>query len=170
MSTDPASELSELMATLASVEAVLDPDAMRKEADSLRERSADPALWEDQEQAQDVTRRLSYLDGELTRLEALHRRLDDTAVMFELAESEHDEPTRHEAERELAGLRKEIDQLEIRTLLSGEYDVRDQGAVRLRDPARRARHAPHGPHLQVRQPGAPPDLLCHGGRAASGPA
>src|SRR5215469_2621775 len=125
MSTDPASELSELMATLASVEAVLDPDAMRKEADSLRDRSADPALWEDQEQAQQVTRRLSYLDGELARLEALHQRLDDTGVMFELAESEQDEPTREEAERELVKLRKEIDQLEIRTLLNGEYDARE---------------------------------------------
>lgn len=125
MAIDPASEISALTATLASVEAVLDPEAMRKEADSLRERSADPSLWEDQEQAQEVTRRLSYLEGELARLEGLHGRLDDTAVMFELAESEHDEPTREEAERELTALRKEIDQLEIRTLLNGEYDARE---------------------------------------------
>ncbi|HBW17582.1 MAG: peptide chain release factor 2 [Streptosporangiaceae bacterium] len=125
MATDPASEISELAAKLASVEAVLNPDTMRKEADGLRERSADPALWEDQEQAQAVTRRLSYLDGELARLEGLRRRLDDTSVMFELAESEQDEPTRLEGERELTALRKEIDQLEIRTLLSGEYDARD---------------------------------------------
>ena len=125
MATDPASEITELVSTLASVEAVLDPGAMRKEADALRERSIDPTLWEDQDEAQDVTRRLSYLDAELSRLEALHTRLDDTSVMFELAESEHDEPTRNEAERELASLRKEIDQLEIRTLLSGEYDARE---------------------------------------------
>ncbi len=125
MATDPAGDISELIAKLASVEAVLNPDAMRKEADGLRERSADPTLWSDQEQAQEVTRRLSYLDAELGRLEALHRRLDDTAVMFELAESEQDEPTRQEGERELAALRKEIEQLEIRTLLSGEYDARE---------------------------------------------
>jgi peptide chain release factor 2 len=125
MATDPASEIAELIATLASVEAVLDLDAMRKEAESLRERSVDPTLWSDQEQAQEVTRRLSYLDAELARLEALHRRLDDTAVMFELADSEHDEPTRQEGQRELAALRKEVEQLEIRTLLSGEYDARE---------------------------------------------
>ena len=125
MPIDSASELSGLTSTLGTVEAVLDPGAMRKEADALRERSADPALWADQEQAQQVNRRLSYLDADLARLEALHQRLDDTAVMFELAESEHDEPTREEAERELAKLRKDIDQLEIRTLLSGEYDVRE---------------------------------------------
>ncbi len=125
MATDTMSEISELTAKLASVEAVLDPEGMRKEADSLRERSADPALWEDQEQAQAVTRRLSYLDNELSRLTSLHSRLEDTAAGFELAESENDEPTREEAERELSLLRKEIDQLEIRTLLNGEYDLRE---------------------------------------------
>jgi peptide chain release factor 2 len=123
--TDPTGEISELSSTLASVEAVLDPEAMRREADNLRERAGDPGLWDDQERAQAVTRRLSYLEGELARLEGLRQRLDDTRVMFELAASENDEPTREEAVRDLAKLRKEIDQLEIRTLLSGDYDARE---------------------------------------------
>jgi len=98
---------------------------MRKEADELRVRSADPSLWEDQENAQAVTRRLSYLDAELSRLEGLRGRLEDLSVMFELAESENDEPTMQEALRDLAAIRGQIDQLEIRTLLSGEYDSRE---------------------------------------------
>jgi peptide chain release factor 2 len=125
MAIDAAGEISELLSKLASVAAVLNPDAMRKEADGLRERSADPELWSDQEQGQAVTRRLAYLDGELSRLDRLKQRLDDVTVMFELAETEQDEPTREEAIRELAGIRVEIDQLEIRTLLSGEYDARE---------------------------------------------
>ena len=125
MAVDRAGEVSELSATLASIEAVLDPGAMRKEADGLRERAADPMLWEDQENAQAVTRRLSFLDAELARLEGLHHRLDDLAVMFELAESENDEPTLQEALRELTAMRAQIDSLEIRTLLSGEYDSRE---------------------------------------------
>src|SRR6266699_3952850 len=125
MAIDHASEISELTSKLASIEAVLDPEGMRKEADDLRERSADPRLWEDQENAQAVTRRLSYLDAELSRLEALHGRLDDLSVMFDLAESEHDEPTMQEALSDLTSIRGQIDQLEIRTLLSGEYDSRE---------------------------------------------
>ena len=125
MATDPAGEIAELTAKLASVEAVLDPSAMSKEADGLRERAADPSLWEDQEQAQVVTRRLSYLDGELSRLASLRQRLDDTMIMFELSDSENDAAARAEAERDLAVLRKEMDQLEIRTLMSGEYDSRE---------------------------------------------
>jgi peptide chain release factor 2 len=123
--TDPANELSELSSKLGNVEAVLNPDVMRREADALREQAADPNLWGDPERAQAVTRRLSYLEGELGRLEQLHRRLDDARVGFELADSEGDESMREEASRELAALRKEIDQLEVRTLLSGEYDARE---------------------------------------------
>src|SRR2546430_16659346 len=110
-STDPAGEISELSSTLASVEAVLDPERLNREAGTLRERVSDPRLWDDQEQAQKITRRLSYLEGELARLTSLNRRLDDTRVMFELAESEDDQPTRDEAFRDLAALRKEIDHL-----------------------------------------------------------
>jgi peptide chain release factor 2 len=123
--TDPATEISELSSKLGNVEAVLNPEAMAREAEGLREQVADPGLWGDQERAQAVTRRLSYLEGEMSRLDQLHRRLDDTRVMFELADSENDEPTREEAVRELAALRREIDQLEVRTLLSGEYDARE---------------------------------------------
>ncbi len=126
MAIDPAAEVADLASKLASIESVLDPDTMRKEADELRERSADPTLWEDQENAQAVTRRLSYLDAELSRLASLRSRLDDLGVMFELLESEpDDEASRQEALSELTAIRGQIDQLEIRTLLSGEYDSRD---------------------------------------------
>ena len=123
--TDPADEISELSSKLDTIEAVLDPEAMRTEAADLREQAADPALWEDQTRAQQVTRRLSYLEGELSRLENLRQRLDDTRVLFELADDEHDQSARDEAAGDLARLRKEIDQLEIRTLLNGEYDNRE---------------------------------------------
>src|SRR5215471_3445497 len=125
MAIDPADEISDLSSKLVSIEAVLDPDRMRKEADELRERSADPALWEDQENAQAVFRRLSYLDAELSRLANLRSRLDDLSVMFELLETEDDEASRVEALAELTAIRAQIDLLEIRTLLSGEYDSRD---------------------------------------------
>jgi peptide chain release factor 2 len=122
---DPADEIAALTSTLDSIEAVLDPGAMQAEADGLREQAADPDLWTDPDRGQKVYRRLSYLDAELTRLAGLRLRLDDTATLFELAEGEDDEPTRQEAARELAALRTEIDQLEVRTLLSGEYDARE---------------------------------------------
>jgi peptide chain release factor 2 len=123
--TDPADEIAALTSTLDSIEAVLDPGEMQREAADLRVQSVDPELWTDQDRGQKVTRRLSYLDAELARLAGLRRRLGDTQVLFDLAESENDEPTKAEAEGELAALRAEIDQLEVRTLLNGEYDARE---------------------------------------------
>src|SRR5260370_27312053 len=122
---DPAEEIKELSSRLAGIEVVLDLDAMRREAGGLRETASSPNLWEDQEKAQAVTRRLAYLEGEIARVEGLRRRLDDTQVMFELADSENDEPTREEATRDLRALRDEINQFQVRTLLSGEYDSRE---------------------------------------------
>jgi peptide chain release factor 2 len=123
--TDPADEIAALTSTLDSIEAVLDPGEMQREAADLRVQASDPELWADQDRAQKVTRRLSYLEAELARLASLRQRLSDTQVLFVLAEGENDEPTKAEAEGELAALRTEIDQLEVRTLLNGEYDARE---------------------------------------------
>jgi peptide chain release factor 2 len=123
--TDPADEITALTSTLDSIEAVLDPGEMQKEAADLRLQAADPELWTDPDRGQKVTRRLSYLEAELARLVSLRQRLADTQVLFDLAERENDEPTKQEAAGELAALRAEINQLEVRTLLNGEYDARE---------------------------------------------
>jgi peptide chain release factor 2 len=125
VAADPAEELKALEATLTSIETVLDLDGMRKQLAELNEKAAVPDLWDDQEAAQKVTSRLSYLQGDLNRVESLRRRIDDLAVLYELAELEDDADTRVEADAELAALQRSIGDLEVRTLLSGEYDERD---------------------------------------------
>jgi peptide chain release factor 2 len=122
---DPVDQLKELNSTLTGIEAVLDLDVMRRDIAELREEAADPSLWNDQDHAQDVTRRLSYLESELSKVEGLRSRLDDVGVLYELAEAEDDADTREEADRELATLLADIQHLEIRTLMSGEYDARE---------------------------------------------
>ncbi|MCY0725908.1 PCRF domain-containing protein, partial [Klebsiella pneumoniae] len=82
-------------------------------------------LWNDVEAAQALTSRLSYLQGDLRRVEDLRSRLDDVGLMHEMAAEEGDEATTAETERELASIRTAIEELEVRTLLSGEYDARE---------------------------------------------
>ena len=128
---DPSESLTALEQTLSNVEAVLDLPAMRAEVAELEEQAAAPDLWNDQENAQAVTSRLSYVQGEVRKAEALRRRLDDLPVLFELAAAEDDESVMAEATAELAALEKAIAELEVRTLLSGEYDER-QALVTIR--------------------------------------
>jgi peptide chain release factor 2 len=117
--------LDELNTTLKSIEAVLRIDDMRNEIADLEQQAAAPDLWNDVEAAQALTSRLSYLQGDLRRVEELRGRLDDVALMHEMAEEENDEATTAETERELTSIRAVIDELEVRTLLSGEYDSRE---------------------------------------------
>jgi peptide chain release factor 2 len=117
--------LDELNTTLKSIEAVLRVDDMRNEIADLEQQAAAPDLWNDVEAAQAITSKLSYLQGDLRRVEELRSRLDDVALMHEMAEEEGDDATTAETERELASIRAVIDELEVRTLLNGEYDSRE---------------------------------------------
>ncbi|MFB6892287.1 peptide chain release factor 2 [Kitasatospora sp. NPDC056327] len=122
---DPSEELKNLETTMGSIEAVLDLDKIRADIARLEEEAAAPDLWDDLANAQKVTSRLSFLQGELRRVEGLRGRIDDLNVLFELAEAEDDAETRAEAETELVALAKAVEELEVRTLLSGEYDARE---------------------------------------------
>ncbi|MDQ0308622.1 peptide chain release factor 2 [Kitasatospora herbaricolor] len=122
---DPSEEIKSLETTMGSIEAVLDLEKIRADIARLEEEAAAPNLWDDLANAQKITSRLSFLQGELRRVGNLHSRVDDLAVLFELAEAENDADTRAEAEAELASVKKAVEELEVRTLLSGEYDARE---------------------------------------------
>jgi peptide chain release factor 2 len=118
-------QLKELDSTLRSIETVLDLDRMRREKQDLEDEASVPNLWDDPAKAQKVTSRLSYVQGEINKVERLRSRLDDASVLLELAEDESDASAAAEAAAETAVLRKAIAELEVRTLLSGEYDARE---------------------------------------------
>ena len=122
---DLQADLATLERSLASIEAVIDPAAKRAVLADLQEQVSAPGLWDDQENAQRVTSQLSRLQSDIERVEKLRSRLDDLPILFELADEESDPAALADAGRELAALKSEIAALEIRTLLSGEYDERD---------------------------------------------
>ena len=55
----------------------------------------------------------------------LRSRADDLPVLLELAEAENDQSAQDEALAEPDALERDINDLEVRTLLSGEYDDRE---------------------------------------------
>ena len=122
---DYADQFKQLDATLRNVEQVLDLDRLRREKAELEEQASVPNLWDDQAKAQQVTSQLSYVNSEISKIESLRRRLDDAQILLELAEAESDPSSVAEVGTELTSLAKAIEEIEVRTLLSGEYDVRE---------------------------------------------
>ena len=122
---DVQERIAALENTMGSIETVLDIPAMKAQLVEAETLASAPDLWDDQENAQKVTSRLSFLQGELRKVEALRSRLDDIPILFDLAESEEDEAALADANKELDSLETAIAEMEVRTLLSGEYDARE---------------------------------------------
>jgi peptide chain release factor 2 len=122
---DYADQLKDLDATLSNIEAVLDVDRLRRDKARLEETASAPDLWEDQARAQEVTSKLSHVNSEISKLASLRARLDDARVLLELAEAEADSGVLGEVESEIQALSGAIQEMEVRTLLSGEYDSRE---------------------------------------------
>lgn len=122
---DRQSDIAALDTTLTTVERVLDVDGLRASIDKLEHEASDPNLWDDQAHAQKVTSELSHAQGELRRVEELRQRVEDLPVMYELAAEEGGSAELAEADEELRSLRADIEAMEVRTLLSGEYDARE---------------------------------------------
>jgi peptide chain release factor 2 len=125
MATEPREVINELSTTMKTVESVMDLPAMRKEIEDLETAASAPDLWDDLTNAQKVTSRLSFLKAELGRVTALRSRIDDVSVLLELAEEEHDAASLAEVSKELESLSHAVSEIEVRTLLNGDYDARE---------------------------------------------
>jgi peptide chain release factor 2 len=119
-------EIGAIDATLVSIEKVLDLPKLRKLAAELEEQAGVPNLWDDPESAQKITSRLSRTQSIISKLESLRQRVSDLPILIELAQSESDTvAAMADAEAELDATKKAVSELEVQTLLNGEYDDRD---------------------------------------------
>ena len=119
-------EIGAIDATLVSIEKVLDLPKLRKLAAELEEQAGVPNLWDDPESAQKITSRLSRTRSVISKLESLRQRVSDLPILIELAQSESDlAAAMADAEAELDATKKAVSELEVQTLLNGEYDDRD---------------------------------------------
>ena len=128
MDPDRLADIAALDTTLTTVERVLDVDGLRARVVSLEQEASDPNLWDDQVRAQKVTSDLSHTQSELRRVEALRQRIADLPVLYEMAAEEEGaaaEAALAEADAEFKSLGEDLEAIEVRTLLSGEYDERE---------------------------------------------
>ncbi len=116
--------IAALRSTFRDICSVVGIDRLRAKIATLNSEAEVPDLWNDPEKAQKVTSALSHRQSELARLTGVGQRLDDLDVLVELATDEGDDESALEAELELASLQAIIGDLEVQTLLNGEYDQR----------------------------------------------
>ena len=116
--------IGEARAKYESIAKALDVDRLKADIKDLETQAAAPGLWDDQENAQKITSRLSAAESQLKRLNSASQRIDDVETLVELGHEEGDQDSLDEAQGEIGEIQKDLDQMEIQTLLDGEYDER----------------------------------------------
>ncbi len=121
---DISEQVAALRSTFADIRSVVGVDRLEAEITDLSEQAGAPNLWDDTEKAQKVTSALSHRQAELAKILSIASRLDDIEIMVELANEEGDESAAADVHTELASIQKLLGELEVQTLLDGEYDDR----------------------------------------------
>ncbi|HEX9117716.1 MAG TPA: PCRF domain-containing protein, partial [Anaerolineae bacterium] len=104
---------------------VFDLEAKRREITQLEEKSADPAIWGDQQAAKAVMRDLSGLREQVSTWDKLSQDAADASVLLDMAAEEGDESALAEAGAEAEALRQRLDKLQFQLAFSGRYDRND---------------------------------------------
>lgn len=84
----------------------------------------DPAFWQDQAEARQVSQRHDALVRELAEFRGLERDVKDALELAEADQADQSVSLRGELERQYAHLAERLDRLEFRKLLAQEYDDR----------------------------------------------
>jgi peptide chain release factor 2 len=141
-------KLDKISLSLAELRSILDIDSLQKEIAELGKLAENPALWENQENAQKVTQKLSAKQGKLEQYKSLSERISDAKTMLELLHEENEidiSSTRTVKDLsgsnktnasallaelsvlsfEIVAIEKILDKLEVSLLLNQKYDSLD---------------------------------------------
>ena len=122
--------LDDLKQTLVSFEpklkdlyTVLAIEDKKQQLKELEDQSAGADFWNDAENSHKVLKKISSLKSIITKYDKLQEKFDDIGVMIELAAEEDDESILTEIKTDLDEFTKNVDELTLATLLTGQYDA-----------------------------------------------
>ena len=95
---------------------------LKKEAKELEEKTNVPEFWENTENTSAILKKLKSIKNKIESYEKLQNEVINIKEMTELLNLEPDEELAKDVIKATKKLTKEVDNLEIETLLSGKYD------------------------------------------------
>lgn len=81
-----------------------------------------PGFWDDAANASEIARKANMLKERLQSWAKISSRHEDLSLLFTLADEENDEDVMSEVVGELSQLVTDVEHLELKSLLAGEYD------------------------------------------------
>ncbi len=104
------------------MEVLFDPAGLKERLEELNFIASQPEFWNDQKEAQKLTREQRSIEKKIGEYEELESGLEDLELMIELAEAEEDDDLAKEAAEEAEHLAGKLENLRLELLLNGKYD------------------------------------------------
>ena len=115
-------KLAEYGTAVKDLEEALAIEASRKRVQELEHTMSRPGFYDDAELSKKVFDEVGDLRGKLNRFEKLQGLYDDAETMLEMLDEEYDPDMIPEAEEAVNTVEKAVDELQLMTMLNGEYD------------------------------------------------
>jgi peptide chain release factor 2 len=93
-----------------------------KEIEKLSQETENKDFWQDSNHAKEVMKNLDALKERRQRWNKLHNGIEETGVLYQLAEEEKDKETLKEVISNLSQIEKDLERWHLEVLLSGPYD------------------------------------------------
>ena len=122
---DFTDQISAIAARLDEASGYLRIDELKMRQPQLEAEASRPDLWDDQEKARKVTSELSAVNEDLELFDRLQGEVDDLETLHMMAREENDESLEPEIAEQAVSLETVLDELEMRSLFTGEFDERD---------------------------------------------
>jgi peptide chain release factor 2 len=122
---DFTDQISAIAARLDEASGYLRIDELKMRQPQLEAEASRPDLWDDQERARKVTSELSAVNEDLELYDRLRGEVDDLETLHMMAREENDESLEPEIAEQATSLETVLDELEMRSLFTGEFDERD---------------------------------------------
>ena len=115
-------KLRDLEPELEKLNAALDIEAAKQEAERLEAETAMDGFWNNLERSQKVQMRLKQLQNKIARQDKLIASWEDLTVLCEMGQEADDAEILEELKAEFIILEEKVEETRMTTLLSGEYD------------------------------------------------
>lgn len=96
---------------------------LEKELKELEQQTTSQEFWENQQNTSQVLKRITEIKNKVEEYKLSKNTLDNLLDLVELLKIEKDDQLENELEKNVSNLSKQVDKLEISTLLSGKYDI-----------------------------------------------
>ena len=115
-------QLADYGKAVKDLEEALAIEASRKRVQELEHTMSRPGFYDDADLSKKVFDEVGDLKGKLNRFEKLQGLYDDAETMLVMLDEEYDPEMVPEAEEAVNAVGKAVDELQLMTMLNGEYD------------------------------------------------